>query len=749
MKDYLFTVKQKKQNIPNKNRDSQNLNQTSMDLFSTLPTGKVYRYQSIYKDILDCSEIESQSNIKISDYMKTSKINGGKMNTNYSIQFEDKLDVISSPKLTNETEIVQFTNDSSIHKENGKIKIKNKKLINTNSIKKMKKDSNSGSEEKTKKIEYKYISVYPIKNVDLKRQKIEENDNNNLYWLATYDKLMKNKKILKILKFYGHDRGKKGEDFIEKSLTIDDFELYFTKNSEKPFIRSLNGGKIFVKLYLLTLEEINMIFSYINRIEYDSYIKKYDFIPEKGTYQTINGNKNNFFYSVIYCLGSFINRSILSFSKFPKDEYFPNESINNINFDILPTPRKIAKLIKLLILNFPDYSKEYFITYLFSSNKPNIKNDFYNYCANCKSNNTRIKLIEKMNTVNNLLLSEKKIFIKSIKQLNPVITKAIKDIPLNSPSFEGSSNSQYNNSSLFQNISNSQRSSDGKNQLKEKENSQQKSSETQMNSPSNKNFNAKKNCKTPIQNINLDIVYNSSTIISEKFKLFKQKDFKDKIINSSGKAQNIKTKVFPKKGILDFSIENKLGNSRLINENKGKENIKIKKKNLSKNTIIKRANLRYDTYNNKRISKDRNQLKIKVELSRNSLFLEKKESQESILNNDNFLTSRMNTMIESKDYLVKKVNTSIKCSKRKNYSTKAENLIKSINFNGLSSGKCKENFDKDKKFLSHRAKPTNENFFDLCSHKKNVSTISFIKNKKLKGQGRLNSPCYKKILNFY
>ena len=37
------------------------------------------------------------------------------------------------------------------------------------------------------------------------------------------------------------------------------------KEENKPFIKYIKGNCIFTKLYLLTLEEINLILNYINR----------------------------------------------------------------------------------------------------------------------------------------------------------------------------------------------------------------------------------------------------------------------------------------------------------------------------------------------------------------------------------------------------------------------------------------------------------------------------------------------------
>ena len=115
----------------------------------------------------------------------------------------------------------------------------------------------------TGKIDYRYYTNYnDVKYINefFQKNKINENE---YCWLATYDKLIKRKKLIKILKFYGQiiDESK----LIEKCLKIEDFELFYNYNSNKPLIKP---GKnfILVKLYLLSLKQINIIFNYLNRV---------------------------------------------------------------------------------------------------------------------------------------------------------------------------------------------------------------------------------------------------------------------------------------------------------------------------------------------------------------------------------------------------------------------------------------------------------------------------------------------------
>ena len=263
----------------------------------------------------------------------------------------------------------------------------------------------------TKKINYKFYNNCPITGADLN---YFNQSKEKYYWFAAYDKLIKTRKLLKIFSFYniaskdsislGND--KLYNDFAqikEKKLEIKDYEIYFIKTKDnKPFIRKSEGNLIYVKLYLLNLKQLNMIYSYINRIEYDDYFKTLDYIKEKDKYKNIfNENNLDINYPTIYCLGSFMNIEIYSFSRYIKDNEILNPN-NNIEINLIPNSKKIAKLIKILLMNFPEYSKEYFIDYIFNyiRNVPN-SNDI----------NTKI-LLDKKNEINHLLISKKKSLYK-------------------------------------------------------------------------------------------------------------------------------------------------------------------------------------------------------------------------------------------------------------------------------------------------------------------------------------------------
>ena len=160
-------------------------------------------------------------------------------------------------------------------------------------------------------------------------------------------------------------------NFKEKTMIIQGYELYFVKKHGKPFVQQKKGGKLFIKLYLLNLEQINQIFSYINRLEYKKYINNLDSLTQKNSFKIIhNFNKTIYNYSKIFFLDTFMNINIYLFSHTPKTELSSNTN-NNMTYSIndLPSSNKIAKIIKALMTNFPDFSKKYFIEYLMKPKK--------------------------------------------------------------------------------------------------------------------------------------------------------------------------------------------------------------------------------------------------------------------------------------------------------------------------------------------------------------------------------------------
>ena len=234
----------------------------------------------------------------------------------------------------------------------------------------------------TRKIDYRYYTNY--KEAKFINEFFQKNKINGkeYCWLATYDKLIKRKKLIKILKFYGQmiDESK----LIEKCLKIEDFELFYNYNSNKPLIKP---GKnfILVKLYLLSLEQINIIFNYLNRVNVklnmntiNNYYRNAQIL--KGKCSNLLSKCNYYPYPLLYYLGNYMNITIFSFSNYSYNSlYNENNNDTNININdsnknkmqIYPSSKKIAKYIKLLMMNFPDkkYKCDFFIFYAIANIK--------------------------------------------------------------------------------------------------------------------------------------------------------------------------------------------------------------------------------------------------------------------------------------------------------------------------------------------------------------------------------------------
>ena len=236
------------------------------------------------------------------------------------------------------------------------------------------------NEEETKKIDYRYYTNYPIKiiNNNSKNNKLKK-----FHWLAVYDKLMKKKKIMNILNYY--EKKYEESDIKEKVILIKDFDIYFVPCTNKLYIKYLKNGFIFVKLYLLSIQQINVIISYLNRINYNFNENIFNSLHKKGSFQVIDNKKSNLKYNILYCLGIYMNAYIYSFSYLSnindnidnQNKNRTNNSNSNFNTDLYineinqkyPDSKKVAKLIKLLIVNFPQYSIDFFICYLLSKIK--------------------------------------------------------------------------------------------------------------------------------------------------------------------------------------------------------------------------------------------------------------------------------------------------------------------------------------------------------------------------------------------
>ena len=396
----------------------------------------------------------------------------------------------------------QFPEEQPINTKSKEIKDDEKKIINDEKLEeaaitpkrkkkkkashknlKIKKEEEIDSPNLTNKIDYRYIKKRPIKDIinPYKNDIITTDMENQFFWFATYDKLMKTKYLLKIFSYYNNrpfdSQHNINYNIKEKTLVIKDFEIYFYENSNRPFIRYAKGGTIYTKLYLLTLKQINQIFSYLNRIEYKIDYDRLNYLQRKGTFEIINDNSNNVAlpYCLIYCLGKYMNINIFALTNnidyniysdensFQKNQrisaytvinnnnnrynyFLSNEKKNNKIDDIninrnnfkLPNAKKIAKLIKIINLNFPDFSIDEIINYLIPDNK-------------------YLNSITKISEIKNIFFFKKSNQNKII--LSSMVRDTIKGISIQTPKSLLSSfcpaesileNNSFKNSDLFQ-----------------------------------------------------------------------------------------------------------------------------------------------------------------------------------------------------------------------------------------------------------------------------------------------------------
>ena len=189
---------------------------------------------------------------------------------------------------------------------------------NNNNIKTITKSDSSKlnlNEISTTKIDYRHCKSYPIKEIiPLQLLKNEE-----LYWLVTYDKLIKTKKILKILNLEKNNYSEKNIKI--KCMKIEDFEIFFVKGFNKPFVRPNKESFILAKLYLLSIKDINKILNYINKtkekVKIDNFINLEVINTEYNFSQYMNiENRNNdedisYPYCYLYYIGNFMNKSMI------------------------------------------------------------------------------------------------------------------------------------------------------------------------------------------------------------------------------------------------------------------------------------------------------------------------------------------------------------------------------------------------------------------------------------------------------
>lgn len=240
------------------------------------------------------------------------------------------------------------------------------------------KNEDFNDNKSTTKIDYRHYKYFPITDIFPIQQ--FENYKEELYWLVTYDKLIKSKKIIKILNhnnIFSQNNFNSKPIYTESSLKvktmkIPQYEIFFVKGYDKPFVKPNRNSFILAKLYLLTIKEINKIINFINRtndiINIDKYISK----TQKDLYQLIDINNNsdinndiNIPYCYIYYLGKFMNNGMYLFTN--SFNYIHKFSLNTNIIYSLPSSKKLYKLIKIFIKTFPEYNPELIINNIIKS----------------------------------------------------------------------------------------------------------------------------------------------------------------------------------------------------------------------------------------------------------------------------------------------------------------------------------------------------------------------------------------------
>ena len=259
--------------------------------------------------------------------------------------------------------------NSEVYNEKVKVKQKENKK-NSNEIK-----LKNYKEKSTSKIDYRHYKTYPIKDIlPLSMENIQKNE--ELFWLVTYDKLIKSKKILKILNYDLRENKKPiytENNLRIKYMKIQGYEIFFVKGFNKPFVRPNQNSFILAKLYLLSIKEINKILNYINKTidktNIDKYINSNIIYANNNSYEfldiksKINDEEISYPYCYIYHIGMFLNMNMILFTN--TFNYINKEKNNNNKILYsLPSSKKLYKLIKILIKSFPEYSTNFFLDYL-------------------------------------------------------------------------------------------------------------------------------------------------------------------------------------------------------------------------------------------------------------------------------------------------------------------------------------------------------------------------------------------------
>ena len=282
--------------------------------------------------------------------------------------------------------------------------------------------------------DFKSYQNYPINTIFQKKK----TDNQKLYWFVAYDKLMKTKNVIKILNYNNNisEKTKSNSMTINselniktKTLKIPNFEMFFVKGYDKPFVRPKKNSYIFVNLYLLSKNEINKILNYINRIEdtidIDIYLSRIK--QNICQYIDFNNNSNNtnsdisYPYCYIYYLGKFMNISMFLFTN--TFHYIKKYNINHKLIYSLPNTKKLFKLVKIITKLFPEDKPESIINNI-------IKTDLYSNSVEKKNDIMKNLTILKHSAPNKLLLN--KILRETITGIQTNSSISVSPLPFDS-----------------------------------------------------------------------------------------------------------------------------------------------------------------------------------------------------------------------------------------------------------------------------------------------------------------------------
>lgn len=455
-----------------------------------------------------------------------------------------------------------------------------------------KEDNNKNDEtleKSTSKIDYRHFKKYPIKEI-LSLKNID-NNKEQLYWLVTYDKLIKSKNIIKILNYEYIDKKKEDRKPIYaeanlkiKTLKIPKFEIFFVKGYDKPFARPTNDEDSFMltKLYLLNINEINKIVNFINRTDDKINIDKYISTDKKFLFQYIDIKSNiddnediNYPYCLIYYLGKFMNISMFLFTNTFNDIKAYN--LNNEIIYSLPSSKKLYKFIKIIIKTFPEYNINYIINNI-------IKIDLYTNTKEKKEEILKYLSILKQSVPNKFLLN--KVLRETIAGIQTISSISVSSPPLESSSQLKTSEELKNSQKIS--VSKPNNTNEIKKSLPKDCKFEIKSSLNSMNNnfflgQYNTNYLSTNHTMIPSNSIrtfsNKNSVRNNVPLITIPYEINNMK--RDTYGNSRFISKNIFMGLMPKKNIEPKKISSKNAVNRLrLRINEDKENINININNL-------------------------------------------------------------------------------------------------------------------------------------------------------------------------